>query len=72
MDIVATGQVGLKINESDIKDQIEGKLSGEVIDSLKKIDGVSDVNVNLSPFWVQTVPSDPNKITVKFKLLQNG
>lgn len=70
--VTATGQVGLKIDESQIKDQVEGKLSGEVIDSLKKIDGVSDVNVNLSPFWVQTVPSDPNKITIKFKLLQNG
>lgn len=71
IDIFATGQVGLKIDEGSVKEQIEGKLSGEVIDSLKKNDGVSDVNVNLSPFWVQTVPGDPNKITIKFKLLKN-
>lgn len=72
IDITATGQVGLKIDEGPVKDQIEGKLSGEVIDTLRKIDGVSDVNVNLSPFWVQTVPNDPNKITIKFKLITNG
>jgi len=67
----ATGQVGIKINDDEIKGEIEGKRSGEVIDSLKKIDGVDDVSVNLSPFWVGSIPGNPDKITIEFKLLKN-
>jgi hypothetical protein len=66
-----TGQVGIKIDDAQLKNEVEGKRSGEVIDSLKKVDGVDDVSVNLSPFWVGSVPGDPNKITIQFKLLPN-
>lgn len=69
--LAATIQVGPSINDDDIKDQSKGRRSGEVIDVIKKIDGVSDVEVKTSPFWVGGVPSDTNKITVEFKLLKN-
>ncbi|USN96876.1 MAG: hypothetical protein H6797_01615 [Candidatus Nomurabacteria bacterium] len=72
IDMTGTGQVGLKIDDGEIKSQVGGKLSGEAIDSLKKIDGVNDVSVNLSPFWVQSIPNDPNKITIQFRLIKNG
>lgn len=70
--LVATGQVGLKIDDNQIKNQVEGKRSGEAIGNIQQINGVSDVSVNLSPFWVQTIPNDPSKITIQFKLLGNG
>jgi len=70
--IKATGQVGIKIDDNQIKDQVKGRRSGEVIGNLKSIDGVSDVDVKLSPFWVSGVPDDVKKITIEFKLLTNG
>ena len=65
----ATGKVGPKITDEQIKDIVRGKRYGEIETELKSIEGVSDVKVDLSPFWVFTVPGDDNKITVEFKLL---
>ncbi len=69
--VEATGQVGPKIDDNRIKELVQGKRSGEVIGLIKAIDGVSDVDVKLSPFWVQGVPGDTKKITVEFKLINN-
>jgi hypothetical protein len=70
--LTATAQVGPKINDSEIIDLAKGKRSGEIIGDIKAIDGVSDVEVKLSPFWVGGVPDDAKKINVEFKLLTNG
>jgi hypothetical protein len=67
-----TAQVGPKINDDQIKDLAKGKPSGEVMADIKGIDGVSDVSVKLSPFWVSGVPDDVKKISIEFKLLNNG
>lgn len=73
MQLSATGQVGPKIDDDQIKDEIKGKRTGEVqgVD-LRAIDGVSDVDVKLSPFWVSGIPGDTKKITIEFKLLKNN
>jgi hypothetical protein len=68
--LTATAQIGPKINDTDIKDQVKGKRVGEIIGDLKSIEGVSDVNVNLSPFWVSGVPDDVKKISIEFKLVK--
>ncbi len=70
--LTATAQIGPKINDNDIKEQAKGRRTGEVIGDIKAIDGVSDVNVKLSPFWVTGVPDDAKKISVEFKLKDNG
>lgn len=72
VQLAATGQVGPKIDDATIKEQVKGKRAGKVIGDLKAIDGVSDVEVKLSPFWVQTVPDDVKKITIEFKLQKNN
>ncbi len=69
--ILTTGQVGPKIEEAAIKDQIKGKKSGEAQSIISKIDGVDTVQVQYSYFWVTTLPSIVDKITIEFKL-QNG
>lgn len=69
--LTASGSVGVKLSESDIRTRIAGKLSGEAIDSLNKIDGVEDTSVDLSPFWVRHIPSNPDKVSVEFKLIKN-
>lgn len=66
--IIATGQVGPKIDESQVKDQVKGKKYGEVQSLLEAVDGVDSVDIQFSFFWVDTVPSDVNKITIEFKL----
>lgn len=68
----ATAQIGPRISDDDIKQQVKGKRAGEVIADIKGIDGVSDVSVSLSPFWVSGVPDDVKKISIEFKLIKNG
>ncbi len=64
----ATGNVGPKINEEDIKNQVKGKKYGEVQQSLEAQDGIKEVDVQFSFFWVRTVPNNTDKITIEFKV----
>lgn len=64
----ATGSVGPKIDEEAVKNQVKGKRYGEVQQSLESIDGVQEVDVQFSYFWVRTVPNNINKINIEFKV----
>lgn len=58
--------VGPKLDVSKIKTQVEGKKAGDVRSELSSYGGVSKVQVDLSPFWVGSVPKNPSKIDIKF------
>lgn len=62
------GSVGPKINEDGIKDQVKGKEYGAVQQSLEALDGVKEVDVQFSYFWVRTVPNNLDKIKIEFKV----
>jgi len=47
---------------------VKGKIYGEVQQSLESIDGVKEVDVQFSYFWVRTIPNAIDKITIEFKL----
>lgn len=64
----ANGSVGPEINEDQIKDQVKGKKYGEVQQSLEAIDGIKEVDVQFSFFWVRTVPNNADKIKIEFKV----
>jgi hypothetical protein len=66
--VTATGQIGPKIDETQIKNQIKGKIYGEVQSTLQQINGIQSVDVKFSYFWVQTVPNDINKINIQFQI----
>lgn len=66
--IKATGKIGPEINEGDIKEQVAGKRYGDIRDKLTQIDGVNDVEVKFSFFWVRTVPENPDKIKIEFDI----
>ena len=66
--LTVNGKVGPEIKESNVKDQAKGRSYGEVQSAIEAIDGVEDVDVKFSPFWVKSVPNDANKINVEFKL----
>ena len=47
------------------------KKRGDAQDAVKQIDGVKDARVEFSPFWVNVVPKDTNKITIKYEEANN-
>lgn len=66
--ISTNGKVGPKIDETTLKTYAKGKRYGEIQSYVKQIDGVSDVDVKFSPFWVTSAPNDINRIKVEFKV----
>ena len=63
-----TYQIGPKVSETDILEKSKGKKIGEVQSLLKSINGVSSVNIKKSVFWVNSIPTDPNKITIELNV----
>ncbi|MEI6850914.1 MAG: hypothetical protein WCK26_03030 [Candidatus Saccharibacteria bacterium] len=68
VNIGAVGQIGPKIDDASIKNEVKGKHYGDVQSLIKKEKGVTDVDVKFSYFWVTTVPNDVKKIKVEFVL----
>jgi len=68
VSVTATGRIGPKIDEEQIKEQVKGQRFGEAQASLESINGIQDVDVQFSYFWVRTIPEDSSKITIEFKL----
>lgn len=63
--------LGPKIDEQQLKKDVAGKKRGDVQEIVKKIDGVQDTEVNFSPFWVNVVPKNVNRITITFQEANN-
>jgi len=64
----AKGSVGPVIDEAKIKNQVKGMKYGEVQQSIETMDGVKNVDVQFSYFWVRTVPNNSDKISIQFKV----
>ncbi len=71
INIGATGQIGPNIDDASIKQQVKGKQFGDAQSVLEQINGVNNVDIKFSYFWVTNVPTDVNKIDVQF-ILQNA
>jgi hypothetical protein len=65
--LIATGFIGPKIDTDALAEQITGKRFGEIQTLVNQIPGVQKVDIQLSPFWVNTAPS-PDKIDVSFSV----
>jgi hypothetical protein len=57
------GYVGPEINSEALANEISGKKYSEAIEIIKAKPGVRDVNIDLNPFWVFSVPG-PEKTTI--------
>lgn len=68
VNISTVGKIGPNIDIETIKNQSKGKRYGEVQSLIGNIQGVSDVDIKFSYFWVNIVPNESNKIDVKFVL----
>ena len=60
----ATVVAGADLNPEAIKKQVAGKKAGGAKDIIMANPGVTDVNVEYSPFWVGAIPKRIDKITV--------
>lgn len=68
VNIRTTGQIGPQVDEDSIKSSAVGKKSEEIKANVKEENSsVSDVEVQLTPFWVQSAPS-ADRITVNFSV----
>ena len=67
--ITTEAHVGPVIDENEVKKQSKDKKSEEIKALINQIDGVADVNVTMSPFWVTSVGSE-NKIKVEFEITE--
>lgn len=68
---VAAAQVGPNLDSNQIASDSKGKMIGEVQQSVGSIQGVEDVKVSLSPFWVTRVPDSTDRIAVTFSVQSN-
>lgn len=53
---------GPELDQAALKKDLAGKKSGEGEDLLKTRPGITDAKVELSPFWVQKIPSKESKV----------
>lgn len=67
-NIAASGSVGPKIDEGAIKEQVKGMRYGEAQQTLESEDGIKEVDVQFSYFWVRTIPGNTSKIAIEFKV----
>ena len=70
LNLIATGYVGPSINSTELAKQLVGKREGEIVQTVKTLEGIKSVDVKFSPFWVSVAPS-ADKITIKF-LVENA
>lgn len=59
-------KTGVKQDTQVIADAIAGKKFGESMTILRALPGVSDAEINYSPFWVKKTPNNKSHITVNF------
>ena len=68
INISARGKIGPKIDESKIKELAKGKNYGEIQAALVSINGIAEADIKFTPFWVSRAPSDPDKISIEFRV----
>jgi len=67
-NITTNGKIGPKIDDKSLKEYAKGKRLGEIQSYVQNINGVENVDIKFSPFWVNSAPNDVNKIHVEFKV----
>lgn len=71
INLALTAVAGPKIDTGKLKQDIKGLKDGIVEDRIKQIEGVEEVEVKYSPFWVTKAPK-AEKITIQFEKSSKG
>lgn len=72
VDMITTGYIGATIDTAELAKQLTGRRYGEIEQIVNKLPGVTSVDIKFSPFWVASAPSDPNKISIKFSIVNES
>ena len=62
--------IGPEITEDMVYEKALGKKTGEVQTAIKSINGVSEVSVKTSYFWVYSIPNDKSKVHIDVSLAE--
>ncbi len=68
VSLTATGAIGPKIDDAQVKTIAAGKNYGDIQQALTAISGVDSADTKFSPFWVTKAPTNVDKISVEFTL----
>ncbi|CAN5677417.1 hypothetical protein BH23PAT1_BH23PAT1_1860 [soil metagenome] len=60
-------EAGPQLDKDSIKQEILGKKKNEATELIQSRPGIKQVEVSYSPFWVSSVPKNPEKISVTFE-----
>ncbi len=63
----STVVVGPDINQDELKAKLAGKKKNESQELLKSQPGVLDPSVELSPFWVSSIPGKASRVTIEIQ-----
>ena len=61
----STVKIGPRVTPEMISEKILGQKVGQVRTMLTSINGVADVEINRSYFWVTKIPSDINQVEIE-------
>lgn len=67
-----TAQVGPEISITNLKEQIGGEKAGFARETIQRIPGVTDVTIDMRPFWLSSIPDDPEKIDIQIRGSNSG
>ncbi len=59
--------LGPKIDENQVKQDIAGKKRGDAQEIIKRIEGVKEAKVEFSPFWVNIIPKNTAKVSIRYE-----
>ena len=66
-DLLVKGRAGLKIDEEKIIQKLAGIKEKEIKDSIKSMPEIETVKIIFSPFWVNRIPREIDKIKSKIE-----
>lgn len=61
-------KTGPRVTKEMVAEKSLGKKTGEVKNTLGSINGVSNVKIETSYFWVWSIPNDTNKVDIEIKV----
>ncbi|HUX35521.1 MAG TPA: hypothetical protein VMV71_00645 [Candidatus Paceibacterota bacterium] len=64
--LVASGDIGPKFSEDDLKSSIAGKPLNDAKSSVLSLPDLENAKISLWPFWLNSIPKNVSKITVNW------
>ena len=65
------GFIGPKIDTAQLAEEIKGRRFSDVVETIKAVPGVTEVDVEFSPFWVFSAPGNADRINIELNVADN-